>query len=147
MVVKLSTTVAHAATVFLAVAACSSDTGSVSDGEAGCAAPTLIVEPAAAAAGDSVTASGEGMFDGCADVRGVGPYVSENALETQEPFRQVDIQFTFASADPVTLATVDASESGSFTIEVTIPDVEGEGAALIEAVGTHAEGVELTVMP
>ncbi len=52
-----------------------------------------------------------------------------------------------ASADPVTLATVDASESGSFTAEVTVPDVEGEGTALIEAVGTHAEGVELTVTP
>lgn len=147
MMVKFSTTAALAAAVVLSAVACSSGTGGMSDGDAGCAAPTLIVEPAAAAAGDSVTVSGESMFDGCADVREVGPDGIEGALETQEPFKDVDIQFTFASADPMTLATVDASQSGSFTVEVTIPGVEGEGTALIEAEGTHAEGAELTVTP
>lgn len=147
MKMKPSTPASLAAAVVLGAVACSSAADGLSDGEAACAAPTLFVEPAAAAAGDSVTVSAEGMMDGCADVHGVGSDRTEVALETQEPYEQVDIQFTFAGADPVTLATVDASEFGSFTVEVVIPDVDSDGAALIEAKGTRAEGVELTVTP
>ncbi|TNC18228.1 hypothetical protein FHE66_07180 [Georgenia sp. 311] len=146
-----STTTVLAAAVVLSAVACSadaggSDAGGMSGGDAGCAPPVLSVEPVTAAAGDSVTVTGEGLFDGCADVSGVGPDGTVVAVETQEPHEGVAIVFSLPGREPVTLATVDASESGSFTVEVTVPDVDGGGTGLVEATGTFAEA-ELTVTP
>ena len=143
---RKSTIAVLAAVVALSTVACGSDAGGMSTG-AGCEPASLSVEPAVAASGDSVTVTGRAMMDGCADSHGVDEDGNTVDLETQKPYEDVDIVFTVDGADPVTLATVDASDAGSFTVEVTVPDVDGGGTGLIEVKGTSARGAELTVAP
>src|SRR5690606_21299182 len=64
--------------------------GVSSDGA--CAGPTLIVEPATAAPGDTVTVTGEGMIDGCDDHQGVDDDGTVRSFETQAPMRRVEIE-------------------------------------------------------
>lgn len=119
--------------------------GVTSDGA--CAGPTLVVEPATAAPGDTVTVTGEGMIDGCDDHQGVDDDGTVRSFETQAPMRRVEIELVLGD-EQVTLASVDADEQGRFVVEVTMPaELAGADSAEIAAPGTHAEPVEVAVAP
>lgn len=110
-----------------------------------CAGPTLVVEPATAAPGDTVTVTGEGMIDGCDDHQGVDDDGTVRSFETQEPMRRVEIDLVLGD-EQVTLASVDADEQGRFVVEVTMPaELTGADSAEIAAPDTHAEPVEVAV--
>ena len=77
---------------------------------AACAAPTIAVEPAAAAVGQTVTVSGRGWATDCFD---------QGQTEKAPP--HTGIVLSFASAPEVLLSRVDAGPDYTFRTRVVVP--------------------------
>ncbi len=130
------------AAALVSISACGGGGGS-SDGA--CAAPFLGVEPATVRAGDDVTVTGEGMFEGCADHFSVSDTGEVVAQEEQHPFRDVELRLSSEDGEAVALAVVSADDEGRFVAPVTVPATVAGGSWVVTAPGTFAEPAELRV--
>ena len=107
--------------------------GGSPDGSGRCRPPQLSVTPTAAAPGDRITVTGEGVFDDCAD---------DGRRNPLSPGKDVAIAWD-QGARPRIVARVSADDEGRFTTEVTVPADAERGRVRLRLL--DAEPVIVTV--